>query len=67
MLAGITLPQNMSQSKQVLLNGVKKKKKKRKNRPTFFYYNCTEDGISNKTPETVFQVIPVSDISGCLH
>ena len=50
MLAGITLPQNMSQSKEVLLNGAKKKKKKKKNRPTFFYYNCTEDGISNKTP-----------------
>ena len=49
MLAGLTLPQNMSQSKEVLLNGAKKKKKK-KNRPTFFYYNCTEDGISNKTP-----------------
>ena len=48
MLAGLTLPQNMSQSKEVLLNGAKKKKKK--NRPTFFYYNCTEDGISNKTP-----------------
>ena len=47
MLAGLTLPQNMSQSKEVLLNGAKKKKK---NRPTFFYYNCTEDGISNKTP-----------------
>ena len=28
----------------------KKKNKKIKNRPTFFYYNCTEDGISNKTP-----------------
>ena len=26
------------------------KKKKKKNRPTFFDYNCTEDGISNKTP-----------------
>ena len=51
MLAGITLPQNMSQSKEVLLNGAKKKtKEKKKNRPTFFYYNCTEDGISNKTP-----------------
>ena len=28
MLAGLTLPQNMSQSKEVLLNGAKKKKKK---------------------------------------
>ena len=45
MLAGITLPPNMSQSQEVLLNGEKKKKI----RPTFFYYNCTEDGILNKT------------------
>ena len=46
MLAGITLPQNMSQSQEVLLNGVKKKSQIRS---TFFYYNCTEDGILNKT------------------
>ena len=37
MLAGITLPQNMSQSKQVLLNGVKKKKKKKEKIDLHFF------------------------------
>ena len=55
MLAGITLPQNMSQSKEVLLNGVKKKKKKEKIYLHFFIITVLRMEFQIKLPKQFFR------------
>ena len=57
MLAGITLPQNMSQSKEVLLNGAKKKKKKKKKKKyqNFFIITVLRMEFQIKLPKQFFR------------